>query len=146
MIQTLRGLRNVHKTILISALWLSASTSEDIQNVHTTLRVLTDNRPTDELPCEYCGRVHSNRQWHILTECHITHNKRADLLVKSTFLGEGVQDIPPHMTLSDVLYSMLRGDRVDDNDDDYELVKEACTFETICSKVPPISCYIYQCA
>ena len=47
--------RNVHITILISALWLSASTSEDIQNVHTTLCVLTDNRPTDELPCGYCG-------------------------------------------------------------------------------------------
>ena len=117
--------RNVYKTILISALWLSASTSEDIQNVHTTLRVLTDNRPTDELPCEYCGRVNSNRQWHILTECYITHNKRANLLVKRTFLGEGVQAIPPLMTFSDVLYSMLCGDRLDGNTDDYELVKEA---------------------
>ena len=92
----------------------------EIQNVHTTLRVLTDNRPTDELPCEYCGRVNSNRQWHILTECHITHNKRADLLVKSSFLGGGggVQAIPPHMTFSDVLYSMLCGDRLDGNTDD----------------------------
>ena len=97
----------------------SASTSEDIQNVHTTVCVLTDNRPTDELPCEQCGRVNSNRQWHILTECFITHNKRVDLLVKSTFLGEGVQAIPPLMTFSDVLYSMLRGDRVDGNTHDY---------------------------
>ena len=91
--------RNVHKTILISALWLS----EDIQNAQTTVCVLTNNRPTDGLPCEYCGRVNSNRQWHILTECYITHNKRANLLVKRTFLGEGVQAIPPLMTLS-VLY------------------------------------------